>query len=154
VGDNGQTQLIANGQNLAYRWPSLNATTGIVTVNQVGRYEVIVTDPRGCTATGATLVVDLCEPRLNIPDAFTPNNDNQNDLLEVFASYVTEYQLRIYNRWGEIIFESNNPEQKWDGTYRGVLYPPMLYPYIISYKSQSFPDRGTIVKRGSVLLVR
>ncbi|GAB3765630.1 PKD domain-containing protein [Spirosoma pomorum] len=154
VGDNGQTQLVASGANLSYRWPSLNATTGTITVNQIGRYEVIVTDPRGCTATGASLVVDLCEPRLNIPDAFTPNNDGQNDVLAVFASYVTDYQLRIYNRWGEIIFESTNPEQKWDGTYRGVLYPPMMYPYIISYKSQSFPERGTIVKRGSVLLVR
>ena len=66
----------------------------------------------------------------------------------------TDYEFRIYNRWGEVIFATTNPEQKWDGTYHGTTYPPMLYPYIVTFKSESFPDRGRVVKRGSVLLVR
>ena len=91
---------------------------------------------------------------MNVPEAFTPNNDGVNDVLEVFPAYVTDYELRVYNRWGEVIFVTDNPEQKWDGSYKGEVYPPMLYPYVIIYKSESFPERGKLVKRGSVLLVR
>ncbi|MFD2572405.1 PKD domain-containing protein [Spirosoma soli] len=155
VGDAGKTQLVASGGNsLSFFWPALNENTGAVTVGQVGEYIVNATDPQGCTATATARVVNLCEPRVNVPDAFTPNNDGQNDLLQVFAAYITDYELKIYNRWGEVIFVSNNPEQKWDGTYRGATYPPMLYPYVVSYKSDSFPERERVVKRGSVLLVR
>lgn len=155
VGDGGRVQLVASGaQGLSYFWPTRNETNGTITVDQVGEYQVRVTDPQGCTATGSARVVNLCEPRVNIPQAFTPNNDGQNDELEVFSSYVTDYELRIYNRWGEVIFISNSPEQKWDGTYKGAAYPSMLYPYVISYKSESFPERDRVVKRGSVLLIR
>ncbi|WP_332368796.1 gliding motility-associated C-terminal domain-containing protein [Spirosoma telluris] len=89
-----------------------------------------------------------------MPDAFTPNNDGVNDVLQIFTAYISDYEFRIYNRWGEVIFASDNPEQKWDGTYHGSTYPSMLYPYIITYKSESFPERSRVVKRGSVLLIR
>ncbi|MDB5242795.1 MAG: hypothetical protein JWP57_3420 [Spirosoma sp.] len=155
LGDNGKAQLVANGPgNLAYRWIGRPETTGTITVDAIGSYQVQVTDPRGCTATAAALVVNLCEPRVSIPDAFTPNNDGLNDVLQVFAAYVSDYEFRIYNRWGELIFVSTNPDQRWDGTYRGVAYPSMLYPYVVSFKSESFPDRERVVKRGSVLLIR
>ncbi|HLL96576.1 MAG TPA: gliding motility-associated C-terminal domain-containing protein, partial [Spirosoma sp.] len=155
AGDNGKAQLAATGPgNLIYRWTGRPETTGTITVDAAGSYQVQVTDPRGCTATAAALVLNLCEPRVNIPDAFTPNNDGMNDVLQVFASYVSDYEFRIYNRWGELIFVSTNPEQKWDGTYRGAAYPSMLYPYVVSFKSESFPERERVVKRGSVLLIR
>ena len=155
-GDQGKVQLVANGAaGLHYRWlPPQTDTTKTITVSRVGQYQVLVTDPQGCTATGTALVVNKCEPRLNVPDAFTPNGDGLNDQLQVFSAYVTEYEFRIYNRWGEVIFVSNNPEQKWDGTYRGSTYPSMLYPYIVTYKSESFPERERVIKRGSVLLLR
>lgn len=155
-GDQGKAQLVANGAaGLHYLWPTINNDTSkVVVVSRIGQYQVIVTDPQGCTATGTAIVLNKCEPRVNVPDAFTPNNDGVNDVLEVFSSYVTDYQLRVYNRWGEVIFVADNPDQKWDGTYRGYLYPPMLYPYVITYKSESFPERGKVVKRGAVLLIR
>ncbi|QJW91728.1 T9SS type B sorting domain-containing protein [Spirosoma taeanense] len=154
-GDRGRVQLIANGAaGLTYKWLNRPDTTRTITVDRIGQYAVLVTDPVGCTATATASVVNRCEPRVNVPDAFSPNNDGVNDQLQVFAAYVTDYELKVYNRWGEVIFQSNSPEQKWDGTYRGNLYPSMLYPYIITYKSESFPDRGKIVKRGSVLLIR
>lgn len=155
VGDGGRVQLVASGAgNLSYLWLGQNQTTGAITVSQTGQYDVRVTDPQGCTATGSARVIDLCEPRVNIPEAFTPNGDGANDVLEVFSAYVTNYELRVYNRWGEAIFVSNSPEQKWDGTYKGTAYPATLYPYVITYKSESFPERERVVKRGSVLLVR
>jgi gliding motility-associated-like protein len=154
-GDQGKAQIIANGATgLRYLWLNRNDTTRAITVTRAGQYQVVVTDPQGCTALGTSLALNKCEPRMNVPEAFTPNNDGVNDLLQVFSSYVIDYELRVYNRWGEVIFVANNPEQKWDGTYKGYLYPPMLYPYVIVYKSESFPERGKLVKRGSVLLIR
>lgn len=154
-GDQGQVQLSANGApGLQYLWLNRNDTTKAITVAQAGAYTVQVTDPLGCTATGLARVLDQCEPRVNVPSAFTPNNDGVNDVLQVFTAYVTDYEFRIYNRWGEVIFATSNPEQKWDGTYKGTTYPPMLYPYIVVFKSESFPERGQSTKRGSVLLIR
>ncbi|GAB3891638.1 T9SS type B sorting domain-containing protein [Spirosoma agri] len=154
-GDQGRAQIVANGATgLRYFWLNRNDTTNTITVNRAGQYQVVVTDPVGCTAIGTALALNKCEPRVNVPEAFTPNNDGVNDVLQVFSAYVTDYELRVYNRWGEVIFVANNPEQKWDGTYKGYLYPPMLYPYVITFKSESFPERGNVVKRGSVLLIR
>ena len=154
-GDLGSAKLSANGAvGLRYLWVGRNDTTKTITVQRAGDYSVRVTDPQGCTATGLARVLNQCEPRVNVPDAFTPNSDGMNDLLQVFTAYVTDYEFRIYNRWGEVIFASNNPEQKWDGTYRGSVYPSMLYPYVVIFKSESFPEREQVVKRGSVLLIR
>ena len=153
-GDQGTTKLSASGVGLRYLWVASNDTARTITVDRAGSYPILVTDPQGCTATGAARVLNLCEPRVNIPDAFTPNNDGVNDALQIFTAYVTDYEFRIYNRWGEVIFDTNNPEQKWDGTYHGFIYPSMLYPYVVIFKSESFPERGQVVKRGSVLLLR
>ena len=154
-GDRGNVQLSASGAaGLRYLWLTTNDTPRIVTVNQAGQYGIRVTDPQGCTATAIARVLNLCEPRASVPDAFTPNNDGLNDVLQIFTAYVSDYEFRVYNRWGEVIFVSNNPEQKWDGTYKGAAYPPMLYPYVLSYKSESFPERKRVVKHGSVLLIR
>ena len=59
-----------------------------ITVSQAGSYPVRVTDPQGCTATGLARVVNQCEPRVNVPDAFTPNNDGVNDVLQIFTAYI------------------------------------------------------------------
>ncbi|WP_461129874.1 PKD domain-containing protein [Spirosoma aerophilum] len=154
-GDQGTTTLSASGAaGLSYLWLNRNDTTKTITVQRAGDYSIRVTDPLGCTATAVARVLNLCEPRVNVPDAFTPNNDSVNDLLQVFTAYITDYEFRIYNRWGEVIFSSTNPEQKWDGTYRGAIYPSMIYPYVVIYKSEFFPERDRVIKRGSVLLIR
>lgn len=154
-GDQGKTQITASGATgLKFLWLNRSDTTNTIIVDRAGNYQVQVTNPLGCTAVGVAQALNLCEPRVNVPDAFSPNNDRVNDVLQVFTAYVTDYEFRIYNRWGEVIFVSNNPEQKWDGTYKGVAYPSMLYPYIVTYKSESFPERARVVKRGTVMVVR
>ncbi|GAB3246670.1 hypothetical protein GCM10027347_01670 [Larkinella harenae] len=155
VGDNGQAVLQATGgSDLLYFWPHSGDTTPRITVLEVGQYAVRVTGTNGCVRTDTAVVVDKCEPRVVIPDAFTPNGDGNNDLLDVFTSYVTDFELRIFNRWGEVIFVSTDPEQKWDGKYRGQAYPSMVYAYVVNFKSLYYPDRPKVVRRGSILLVR
>lgn len=154
-GDNESVILAANSPDqVSYYWPQLGDSTRTVRVSRSALYAVLVTNAAGCLVRDTVAVSDRCEPRLLVPDAFTPNSDGVNDTFEVFPTYTTDYDIKIFNRWGEIIFASDNAEQKWDGTYRGALYPSMLYPYVISYKSQYFPERPKAYKRGSILLIR
>lgn len=150
------TTLTAGGvSSLSFVWSRGNEVGRTLPVNAVGPYSVRATDPAGCTALAATRVVDFCTPRVFIPEAFTPNGDTNNDFLDVKGAYTSDFELKIFNRWGEVIFVSNEPENiRWDGTYRGEVYPPMMYAYVISYGSQYDPEMPRVVRRGSVLLIR
>ena len=107
-----------------------------------------------CAAEDEILVRDKCDPRLFLPQAFSPNGDGVNDQLKIHYKYITDFDLKIYNRWGEIIFESFDPEKMWDGRYKGQVMAPMMYAYVVSYKSEEFPDRPKITKTGGILLVK
>jgi len=70
-----------------------------------------------------------------IPNAFTPNNDGLNTVFKPIGIYNTsEYDMQIYNRWGEIIFQTNNINQGWDGTFRGKTVENGIYIYRIFYR--------------------
>ena len=150
------TTLTAGGSSsLSFVWLRGNEVGRTLTVSAVGPYSVRATDPAGCTVVASTRVVDFCTPRVFIPEAFTPNGDGRNDFLDVYSTYTSGFELKIFNRWGEVVFVSHEPENiKWDGSYRGEVYPPMMYAYVISYGSQYDPLMPRIVQRGSVLLIR
>lgn len=69
---------------------------------------------------------------LYVPNSFTPNNDGLNDTFGAKGDGVKRYHMLILNQWGEIIFESNNINNKWDGTFKGKKVPPDVYIYQIS----------------------
>lgn len=152
----GQSVILdANGQGqLSYLWPASGDTTRTITVNVEGTYVVRATNPEGCVAEKSTEVVDKCEPRFFIPDAFTPDGEGRNEILEIFGAYYTNFSIRIYNRWGEVIYATNNLEDRWDGTYKGQKVQPGAYPYVLSYESLYYPERAPTVKRGSVMVIR
>jgi gliding motility-associated-like protein len=89
---------------------------------------------------------------LFIPTAFSPNKDNVNDEFTVKTSCTfKEYSLNIYNRWGQLIFNSQNPVISWDGTLNGQDCPIGVYFYYVRYQ----PDNQSVyLKKGDVLLVR
>ncbi|CAN5518812.1 hypothetical protein BH11BAC2_BH11BAC2_23030 [soil metagenome] len=64
-----------------------------------------------------------------VPNTFTPNGDGLNDTFGIAGEAVQNFQLQIYNRWGQMIFETSNPNQRWDGTFRGKLVPEGCYVY-------------------------
>ncbi|KAB7731821.1 T9SS type B sorting domain-containing protein [Rudanella paleaurantiibacter] len=155
VGDGGSTTLVAGGPaSASFVWGGGGGPGRLLRVSAVGRYTVQATDPSGCTAVASTQVVDYCEPRVFTPEAFTPNGDGLNDQFDVYSAYTTGFEIKIFNRWGEVVFASDNPEIRWDGTYRGEVYPPMMYAYVITYGSQYDPQLPRVVRRGSVLLIR
>ncbi len=96
---------------------------------------------------------DQCEtrPPFFLPDAFSPNGDGLNDLLEVKDLISPEFTLTIYNSWGTVVFQSSDLQNGWDGRYRDRDAPPGTYAYALRYLDQEGRLR---TKSGSVLLVR
>ena len=80
-----------------------------------------------------------------VPSAFTPNGDTKNDLFEVQASYITYYEIMIFNRFGNLLYHSKNILNSWDGTYEGGLVKDDVYRYLITYrnlKGEEFKKQG------------
>lgn len=84
-----------------------------------------------------------------IPNAFTPNGDGMNDAFGVKGEGIRDFHLYVYNRWGEVIFETTNPKQQWDGSYAGQPVEQGTYVYQVFAA-----NLGRNSKTGSVTLVR
>ena len=138
------------GVGLTYKWSPTGETTRQISVSTVGTYTVLVTNSYGCPITAQTKVIDRCDPSILVPDIFTPNSDNLNDNFQVFPAYIKEYNLKIFNRWGELIFTSKDPEDRWDGKYKGILVKPDSFAWVITYVPEYFPEKGTQRKEGAV----
>jgi gliding motility-associated-like protein len=94
-----------------------------------------------------------CHCYLYIPNAFTPTTDGLNDCFRpIYECDFESYRLIIFNRWGQQIFESNNPEKCWDGKYEGKYTEPGVYVYLIEYKS--IYESQKVLKKGIVSLIR
>ena len=86
-----------------------------------------------------------------VPNAFTPNNDGVNDVLFVYGTTIASMELRIFNQWGQMVFESKDKGRGWDGTMSGAKQPIGVYTYVLKAVLQD----GTIVqKRGTITIVR
>jgi gliding motility-associated-like protein len=89
---------------------------------------------------------------VHIPNAFSPNNDGQNDFLQQFIGYdILNFKLIIIDRWGQIMFETTSPDTFWDGTYKGKLVNTGVYTYVVEYQT----NQGQILKKsGNITVVR
>lgn len=116
------------------------------------RYEVTITYNTICEATAKAYIVVVSAQELYIPSAFSPNGDGNNDVFEIYGKALKSAKIKVFNRWGEKVFDSmNNPFTRWDGTYKGELLPPMVYTYEAEVE---FLDGKTKRKLGSVTLIR
>lgn len=112
-----------------------NSNTTVAVPDQTTKFTVNIVDASGCEfmLMDSVVVINVqCEPPfVFLPNAFSPNGDNENDVLFVRGRYIEEMELVIYNRWGEKVFESNNPSDGWDGTFKGKLLAPDVYGYYL-----------------------
>lgn len=86
-----------------------------------------------------------------VPSAFTPNGDGLNDTFGPVGEGIAEYQMLIFNRWGNLVFESSDIGKQWDGTYQGEKAELGVYVYKITAKG---PKSYAVKKEGSVTLVQ
>jgi gliding motility-associated-like protein len=148
----GETLLLdVSGENLSYQWQD-DSREGTYLVEEAGEYTVRITDEYGCE-WNTQIAVNWCEPKIWVPNAFSPNLDGKNEGFRAYSDYIYEYQIQVYNRWGGLLFEADNINTEWDGTDRntGELAPSGVYSYKISYKRK---DNQLRVKTGTVTLLR
>lgn len=105
----------------------------------------------GCTDTVCKRVATLIHPLLDVPNAFTPGRFGQNSVVKVASFGITKMIFRIYNRWGQLVFETNDPNQGWDGTRGGVLQPMDVYGYTVE---ADFSNGKHATKKGDITLIR
>ncbi len=119
------------------------------TYTAAGTYTVtlVTTSANGCENTTEKEVLIHPDFAVYAPNAFTPNDDGLNDVFEVKGLGIKHFQLQIYSRWGELIYESDNLEEQWDGTFNGNKVPAGTYVYKINYTSMIDKDydlEGTV----------
>ena len=144
----------ASGPGLRYQWLPGGSVSPSILASTAGRYEVRIQTDFGCAAQRSFTLRDDCPPLIFMPDVFSPNNDGLNDQLEWKAIDDLDSRLTVYNRWGEVLFATENSQQRWDGTYQGLPCPTADYAYRLDFRLRRKPDSEWFVKRGKVVLMR
>lgn len=142
--------LIAGNSSNSYLW-NTGETTPSITISSAGTYSVVVTNSLGCSSDDQVTYRDSCPPDLYIPNAFTPNGDNMNDTLIPYVKGIGSYKFSIYDRWGELLYYSEELYEGWDGKHRGSPCPDGVY---IWYLSALDSNGNRIVKKGNLTLIR
>ena len=105
----------------------------------------------GCSDTVCHPVENLVNPLLDVPNAFTPGRFGQNGIIMVRGFGIQALNWKIYNRWGQIVFETNNSAAGWDGTFRGTAQPMDVYTYTLDV---TFFDGTRTRRTGDITLIR
>ncbi len=149
--DDAQEIISVQEQNGSILWNDGSSEPSIV-VSTAGIYSVSVTNMCGTATDSISIGTEQCFCVLYVPNTFTPNDDEFNALFgPVFDCALSAYSMSIYNRWGEVVFESEDPYQFWDGTHSNHSVPDGVYTYKITYSSE-YVIADTIL--GHVVLIR
>lgn len=130
-----------------------------ITVDTSGVYSLVVTDINGCVDSTRVIVelimpdssVLVEEPMLFIPNAFTPNNDGVNDVFRVSGSGIETFEMAIFNRWGETVFEANDIDAVWVGGKNDYFVNDGIYHYRAIYSGHSLQQKTVT---GHILMLR
>jgi gliding motility-associated-like protein len=135
--------------NASLRWQDGSAAS-YFTVKNPGLYEVTATNECGSASDQIVIALGIC--KLYMPNAFTPNNDGLNEVFRVKdPSFIQAFSMVIYNRWGEVVFKTDDPHKGWDGKYKGLQQPEGNYIWQISLTTK---DGEKVSAYGSVVLIR
>lgn len=154
-------QLQPQGSNDIVKWDwfpreylnCFNCATPIATPLEPMNYTVTVANLQGCSSSDTVSIKLFCsESRIFIPTAFTPNNDGLNDQFSIKGQGISIVKrLRIYDRWGSLVFERANfkiddKSTAWDGRYKGEPVPMGVYVYFVemSCNEKTFTQKGSV----------
>ncbi|HMH23732.1 MAG TPA: gliding motility-associated C-terminal domain-containing protein [Puia sp.] len=139
----------------SYRWQDGRQQQSL-SVSNTGTYWVTVKGSDGCTSTETSDTIRVmtrsCSFGIHFPNAFTPNKDGHNDLFRpVVTGNPVVWHFSIYNRWGQLVFETSDPRKGWDGTRDGQDQQSGGYVWICTYQ---FPGEKENRREGDFLLIR
>ena len=151
--------LVAGNGFATYEWtlngvpyPQADRT---LAVEGPGLYVVTMTTAIGCVRTDTVEIIESCDPVIVAPNAFSPTSTAPNNTFSVFPNpFVANFEIYIYSRWGELVYQSNVLDFKWDGTFNGKPVPLGTYPYVIKFTSRFEPERGVFEQQGAVTVIR
>lgn len=144
----GDTLILFPGQFDAYLWQDGSVQDRFL-VKQGGLYSVQVSNMCGTASDEISVRGNDCE--IFFPSAFTPNNDGLNDVFRMLNPYkVTEFHLSIYNRWGQVVYESKDPSMGWTGLYRGKMLDAGLFVWQCNFKRKGVAR----FMKGTVTIIR
>ncbi len=137
----------------SYTWQDLS-TQGTFQVTEEGTYFAIASYPP-CSPVSDTIHISKCACNIYIPNAFTPNDDQRND---VFTPYlqcnlpILDYEFKVFNRWGQLVFSTRDQSKGWDGTLKGEAQPIGSYFYTVIYLNPETTERDLF--KGDITLIR
>lgn len=141
-----------------YFWNFADGETSVETspvheYNATGTYKpyLVAYNEAGCTDTANLVVSVIINPLLDVPNAFTPGKFGINGIVSVRGFGIGKMNWRIYNRWGQLVFQSASKRTGWNGYYKGVLQPTDVYTYTLDVE---FTDGKKMQKTGDITLLR
>lgn len=153
-GDASQLEALPDG--LSYEWSPAESLDDAFAHDPVATppvsttYYVLISDGACATLDSVRVFVNelVCgDPFIFLPNAFSPNGDQENDVLHVRGGNITDMYLTIYNRWGEMVFESRDIAVGWDGFYEGKLVDPAVFAYyleVVCADGQAYFEKGNV----------
>jgi gliding motility-associated-like protein len=160
AGTSTQLSALPFNENYSYVWTPADGldnpfiSNPTATPEQTTTYTVTIIDAGegGECRVSAAVVVTVYDficgmPNIYLPNAFTPNGDGNNDVLFLRGDNITSMHLAIYNRWGELVFETRNQDTGWDGTFRGKDVDPAVFVYhleVVCGDGQQYFDKGNV----------
>ena len=143
---------------LSYNWDFGDGTTStnkddVHVYDKDGTYTVCLTatNEYGCRDTVCKSVRGIVVPLVDVPSGFSPNGDGINDIVYVKGYGIEKMTFRIFNRWGEKVFESTEKTKGWDGRYKNVMQEMEVYAYTLSVE---FFDGTKTSKNGNITLLK
>ncbi len=138
--------------NYQYQWGN-GMINNQYSISEPGIYTLLVRNKCGETYSTMAVTQENCLCTMFIPNSFSPNGDNTNESFEFFPECeLSNFQLQIFNRWGKMMFTTDNPLHFWDGTYKGDILVQESYIYKVKY---SFTNESIVYnKTGSIVLIK
>lgn len=159
------TNLPITFQNLTengatYEWEFGEGSTSTMThpnnvYTESGTYDVtlIATDAKGCIDSITKPITILDEYYIYVPNAFTPDGNRYNNTFRVSTINIVEFQIQIFNRWGELVYSSVDKNFEWDGTYNNEMVPDGTYVWKIKYSEVNQPEEDRMMT-GHITVLR
>ena len=150
------TNLSTNATRYSWDFGDNTSSTDVNPSHQyarTGTFKVCLSafNATNCPASICKEVPTDVEPLVGVPSAFSPNGDGDNDVLYVRGAAIATLDLKIYNRWGQLVFETTSKEKGWDGTFNGQPAPIEAYAYVLNV---TFIDGTSKLLKGNITLLR